>query len=164
MSRAPQVDFRPYDSAFTADPYAIYARLRAGTPVFRSEQVEGTTLFARHADVRSLALDARLGRSMDHVDAPEEIERRRREQGWHRLPYVDRYVRVNLLETEGADHARVRRLVAAAFGPRRINDLRVAIRARIESLIDRRLRDRRMDFVAELAAPLPVHVIADLLG
>ena len=54
---------------------------------------------------------------MDHVTPPEALAHRRHEAGWERLPNYSRYVRVNLLETEGADHARVRRLVAAAFGP-----------------------------------------------
>lgn len=162
MSRAPEGDFRPYDPGFTSDPYAVYARLRVESPVFHSTQT-GLTMFARHEDVRSLVLDARLGRTMDHLAPARDVEQRRQEQGWHRLPNYSRYVRVNLLETEGADHARVRRLVWAAFGPR-IRDLRGGIRERVARLIDARQPDRRMDFVSDLAAPLPVHVIADLLG
>jgi cytochrome P450 len=163
MSTALEVDFRPYDPGFVADPYPTYARLRDESPIFSSAQT-GMTMLARHEDVRSLALDARLGRTMDHAITPQELERRRRDAGWGRLPNYDRYVRVNLLETEGADHARVRRLVSAAFGPRRIRDLRARIQARVDELLDRHLAERRMDFVADLAALLPVQVIAELLG
>ena len=163
MSRAPEVEFRPYDSRFAADPYPVYARLRDESPVFYSAQTD-LTLFARYDDVRSLVLDGRLGRSMDHLTTPEKLAHRRRQAGWDRLPNYSRYVRVNLLETEGADHARVRRLVAAAFGPRRIRDLRDRVRALVEGLLDERMEQRRMDFVADLAAPLPVQVIAELLG
>ena len=163
MSRAPEVEFRPYDSRFAADPYPVYARLRDESPVFYSAQTD-LTLFARYDDVRCLVLDGRLGRSMDHLTTPEELAHRRRQGGWDRLPNYSRYVRVNLLETEGADHARVRRLVAAAFGPRRIRDLRDRVRALVEGLLDERMEQRRMDFVADLAAPLPVQVIAELLG
>ena len=163
MSRAPEVEFRPYDSRFAADPYPVYARLRAESPVFYSAQTE-LTLFARYDDVRSLVLDGRLGRSTDHLTTPKELANRRRQAGWDRLPNYSRYVRVNLLETEGADHARLRRLVAAAFGPRRIRDLRDRVRALVEGLLDERMEQRRMDFVADLAAPLPVQVIAELLG
>ena len=163
MSRAPDVDFRPYDPGFAADPYPAYARLRAESPVFYSAETR-LTLFARHDDVRSLVLDGRLGRSMDHVTSPEALAHRRHEAGWEKLPNYSRYVRVNLLETEGADHARVRRLVAAAFGPRRVRELRHSVCALVERLLDERMQDRRMDFVADLAAPLPVHVIAELLG
>jgi cytochrome P450 len=163
VSRAPEVEFRPYDSRFAADPYPVYARLRDESPVFFSAQT-GLTLFARYDDVRSLLLDGRLGRSMDHLTTPEELAHRRRQTGWDRLPNYSRYIRVNLLETEGTDHARVRRLVAAAFGPRRIRDLRDRVRALVEGLLDERMEQRRMDFVADLAAPLPVQVIAELLG
>jgi len=163
MSRAPEVDFRPYDPAFAADPYSAYARLREETPVFHSAQI-GLTLLARYEDVRRLLLDPRLARTMDHVTTPETLAARRQDAGWDRLPNYSRYVRVNLLETEGADHARIRRLVAAALGPRRIRDLRDRIRALVGRLLDARMSDGRMDFVAELAAPLPVHMIAELLG
>ena len=163
MIRAPEIDFRPYDPGFAADPYPMYARLRDESPVFRSTQL-GLTLFTRHDDVRSLVLDARLARTMDHVTDPQALVERRRAAGWDRLPNYSRYVRVNLLETEGPDHARVRRLVAAAFGPRRIRDLRDRIQKLVERLLEVHTPEGRMDFVADLAAPLPVHVIAELLG
>jgi cytochrome P450 len=163
MSRAPEIDFRPYDSGFAADPYPVYARLREDSPVFYSAQT-GLVMFARYDDVRGLVLDRRLGRSLDEVLTRDELAERRREVGWDRLPAYSRYVRVNLLETEGADHARVRRLVAAAFGPRRIRDLREPIRARVERLLDARVATGHMEFMADVAAPLPVQVIADLLG
>lgn len=163
MSHAPEVDFRPYDPTFAADPYPVYARLRKDSPVFYSAQT-GLTLFARYEDVRSLVLDPRLARTMDHVTSPDTLATRRRDAGWDRLPNYSRYVRVNLLETEGADHTRIRRLVAAAFGPRRIRELRDRIRALVGRLINARMADERMDFVADVAAPLPVHMIAELLG
>jgi cytochrome P450 len=163
MTRAPEIDFRPYDAGFAADPYPVYARLRDESPIFYSAQT-GLVMFARHDDVRGLVLDRRLGRSLDGVLRPEDVAERRREAGWERLPAYTRYVRVNLLETEGADHARVRRLVAAAFGPRRIRDLREAIRARVAQLLNAHAPAGRMEFIADVAAPLPVEVIADLLG
>ena len=115
------------------------------------------TMFARHGDVRSLVLDGRLGRTMDHVSTPAELERRRRDAGWDRLPNYSRYVRVNLLETEGADHARLRRLVAAAFGPRRIGTCAAGSRRSSTSCSTATQVEQRMDFIADLAAPLPVH-------
>src|SRR5262245_25673721 len=163
MTRAPEIDFRPYDPAFAADPYAVYARLRDESPIFHAAQT-GLVMFARHDDVRGLVLDRRLGRSLDGVLAAGELAERRRDAEWERLPAYSRYVRVNLLETEGADHARVRRLVAAAFSPRRIRDLREGIRARVGRLLDAHAPAGRMEFIADVAAPLPVGVIADLLG
>jgi cytochrome P450 len=163
MSRAPEIEFRPYDPAFAADPYSVYARLRDESPVFYSART-GLVMFARHDDVRGLLLDRRFGRSLDGALTHDQVAARRRETGWDRLPAYSRYVRVNLLETEGADHARVRRLVAAAFNPRRIRDLRGQIRARVARLLGARRAAGHMEFMADVAAPLPVEVIADLLG
>lgn len=146
MSRAPEVDFHPYDPGFAADPYPVYARLRAESPVFYSAETR-LTLFAGYDDVRTLVLDGRLGRSMDHVTPPEALAHRRREAGSERLPNYSRYVRVNLLETEGADHARVRRLVAAAFGPRRVRELRHSVCALVQRLLEERMQEDRKSVV-----------------
>src|SRR4030095_13177192 len=107
MSTAKPADFEPYSASFAADPYPVYARLREHTPVFYSAQL-GMTLFTRYDDIRGLLLGSRLGRTLDHLKHPEEIARQRASAEWQRLPNYNRYVRVNLLETEGAEHARVR--------------------------------------------------------
>src|SRR5688572_29120943 len=134
MSAAPRAEFHPYEPSFAADPYPVYARLREHTPIFRSESL-GMTLFTRYADIRALLLDGRLGRTLDHVTSREDLERRRREAGWEQLPNYSRYVRVNLLEMEGADHARIRRLVSAALNPRLIRSLRGRIQQVVDELL-----------------------------
>jgi cytochrome P450 len=171
MSRAPEIDFRPYDPGFAADPYAVYARLRDENPIFYSAQT-GLVMFARHDDVRGLVLDRRLGRSLKMarsqfpptIPEPPDAMQDHGATRPDRLSAYRRYVLTNLLETEGEDHARVRRLVAAAFGSRRIGELRGPIRARLERLLDARRAAGGMEFMADVAAPLPVEVIADLLG
>ena len=163
MSTAKPADFGPYSASFAADPYPVYARLREHTPVFYSAQL-GMTLFTRYDHIRSLLLDGRLGRTLDHLKHPEEIARQRASAEWQRLPNYSRYVRVNLLETEGTEHARVRRLVSAALTPRRVRDLRGRIQALVDELLVALLPQGRMNFLADLAEPLPVYMIADLLG
>ena len=163
MSSASPVEFRPYDRQFAADPYPVYARLRERSPIFHSLEA-GMTLFARYDDIRSLILDGRLGRSMDQASTPEEIERRRLAGRWERLPNYSRYVRVNLLEKEGADHARLRRLVAAALSPKLIRDLRNRIQSLVDELLSEIVTHGRMNFLEDLAVPLPVYVISELLG
>ncbi|HKE43907.1 MAG TPA: cytochrome P450 [Steroidobacteraceae bacterium] len=163
MSTASHTDFEPYSQAFAADPYPVYARLRERTPIFHSSQL-GMTLFTRYDDIRSLLLDGRLGRTLDHVKTRAEIAQQRASTEWRSTPNYSRYVRVNLLETEGAEHARVRRLVSAALTPRRIRDLRARIQALVDGLLAEVLPRGRMNFLADLAEPLPVYMIADLLG
>jgi hypothetical protein len=85
MSTATHVEFRPFEPAFAADPYPVYARLRESNPIFYSAQA-GLTLFTRYDDIRSLLLDGRLGRTMDHVMEPEDVARQRRAERWDRLP------------------------------------------------------------------------------
>ena len=161
MSTASPVEFRPYEASFAADPYPVYARLREQSPIFFSEEV-GMTLFTRYAEIRALLIDRRLGRTMNHVVTP--AERQRAAQRWAHLPNYNRFVRVNLLEMEGSDHLRVRRLVSAALDPRRIRKLRVRIEAIVKELLDPIAPRGRMEFLEELAVPLPVHMISELLG
>jgi cytochrome P450 len=163
MNTAPVVDFQPYDPAFAADPWPVYARLREHTPIFYSADLR-MTLLTRYEDIRAVLLDSRFGRTLDHVTPRDEVDRRRRAANWDRLPNYSRYVRVNLLETEGADHSRVRKLVAAALSPRRIRELRERVQSVVNDLFDRIVPAGRMEFVSELAVPLPVHLISELLG
>ncbi|MCZ6526349.1 MAG: hypothetical protein O6928_07350 [Gammaproteobacteria bacterium] len=52
---------------------------------------------------------------MDHILTDEEVSERRHHEQWHRTPNYSRYVRINLLETEGADHGRLPELIYQAF-------------------------------------------------
>lgn len=157
------VEFQPYDPAFAADPYPVYARLREESPIFYSSAL-GMTLFTRYEDIRRVLVDGGFGRTLDHVSTREETERRRHAARWHELPNYSRYVRVNLLEMEGPDHARIRKLVSAALDPRRIRSLRDRIQLVVDELLAAAASAGRVDFVSQIAVPLPVHMISELLG
>jgi cytochrome P450 len=146
--------FEPYDPAFAADPYPVYARLREESPIFRSDAL-GTTLLSRYEDVRAVLVDGRFGRAIDDVSV---------RKGWERTPGYSRYVRVNLLEMEGADHSRIRKLVSEALNPRRIRTLRDRVRAVVDERLEAAAHAGTFDFVSEVAEPVPVHMIAELLG
>jgi cytochrome P450 len=163
MPSAPSVEFEPYDPAFAADPYPVYARLREETPIFYSSEL-GMTMFTRYEDIRAVLIDSGFGRSLDHVSTREEIERRRHADGWDRMPNYSRYVHVNLLEREGPDHTRIRKLVSAALDPRRIRKLRDPIQLVVDELLRAAAAAGRVEFVSEIAVPLPVHMISELLG
>ncbi len=156
-------DFKPYSRQFAANPYPTYARLRDKHPIFYSEEY-GLTFFSRYRDIAALLEDARLGRTMDHVLTREEFAERRRAEGWERLPNYNRYVRVNLLETEGSHHDRLRRLLKKAFNAVRIRKLRSRIQELTDELIQDLLPRGRMEFLKDLAVPLPVFMISELLG
>lgn len=153
--------FRPYEQAFARDPYPVYSRLRRERPVFHAAEF-GMTFFTRYADVEALLHDPRLGRTMRHRMSP--AERAADEEPWEHLPNYARYVRVNLLETEGAEHARLRRVLMRVMNPNRIRRLKTRIEALARERVAGLSSRGRMEFVSELAAPLPVQLIGELLG
>ncbi len=156
-------DFHPYEQSFAADPYPVYARLRKQNPVFYSDEF-GCTFLTRYADIYPLLSDKRFGRTMDAVLSEHEIRQKREAQNWENLPYYSRFVRVNLLETDGAAHGRLRRLLAKAINPKRIAGLSDRIHDFLDKKLDELLPKGEMEFLEELAVPLPVYVISELLG
>jgi cytochrome P450 len=146
------LQFEPYTAAFAADPYPFYATLRERAPVFHAGEF-GMTFLTRYRDIFAALTDRRLGRAPPQAPG-------------HRipLPAYDRYVRVNLLETEGATHARLRRLLARALSPKRVLGLHERVQDIADGLVAKLAPDVEIDFVAEVAEPLPVVVISELLG
>ena len=163
MNSVRRVDFRPYDPEFAADPYPTYRRLRAENPIFYSPEF-GLTFFTRYADIVKLLADRRVGRSMDSVLTPEELADGHRAEDKDRLSTYDRFVRSNLLETEGLQHSRLRKLLSTTFSPRRIGNLRGRIQELVDGLLEQTIPRGQMEFMEELAIPLPVYVISELLG
>ena len=84
-------------------------------------------------------------------------------QGITSGPIWDRVVKL-LVSMDGAEHNRLRRLVARAFTPRAAERMREACREVITELVARRLRAGRCDVVADIATPYPVPIICALLG
>ncbi|MEV8532113.1 cytochrome P450 [Streptomyces sp. NPDC051211] len=148
---------QPFGEEFRADPYAVYARLRAEGSVHRVELPDGSPvwLVTHEADVRAGLSDPRL--SVDKRHSTTGFS------GFSLPPALDR----NLLNLDGADHLRLRRLVSQAFTPRHVEMLRGGIRSAVDGLVERlaeRIRSTgRGDVVAEFAKPLPLHVIGELL-
>ncbi|MEU5695807.1 cytochrome P450 [Actinosynnema sp. NPDC020468] len=129
------------------DPYPEYARLRAAGGLGRGGP--GQWVVSRHAEVAALLRDRRLS-----TDYPEDYHRYSVGDG----PAVDFFRRI-VLDRDPPAHTRLRRLMALAPSV-----VRAAAR-RVERTVDELLRDRTgLDVVADLAVPLPVSVICDLLG
>jgi cytochrome P450 len=149
--RAVAAPFDPADPAFLADPYPTYAHLRREEPV-RWDPVQGLWLVARHADVDRVLRDRRFGRVFTPREPAERFE------PWN---LVNRHA---MLELEPPDHTRLRKLVAHEFTPRFTERLRPRVRALVAELLDALEHDEEPDLVGGLAEPLPVAVIAELLG
>jgi cytochrome P450 len=150
--------------AFVANPYPVYALLRATNPVLRPPipgyEGAGAAVLTRYADVESVLRDPRF--SADRTRA-------------HLFQaFADRFPRQLLQGPDGfrtmlmvdpPDHTRLRHLVNRAFTPRRVEErLRPRIEALVEELLDALAGRHEIDVMRDFAEPLPAIVIAELLG
>ena len=152
--------FAPSDPAFVAHPYDAYAELRRGPRVQHDPRTD-RWLVARHADVDALLRDRRLGRSYLHVATHAEMGRP--EEPPEHAPFWH-VIRNGMLDVEPPDHTRLRRLVSRAFTPRTVERLRSTVQQITDRLVDDALERGELDLVATVAEPLPVTVIAEMLG
>jgi len=150
-----------FDAAFMADPYPVYADLRAAGPVHAIELLGRTWAFTRHADVAALlkdpALSARRGSALVDQFPPEARAE---------LATFTRLFSMWMLFFDPPEHTRARRWLARAFAPDALARLRERIDEAVTRLLDA-ARDRgtgRFDVIADLARPLPATVIADWMA
>ncbi|MFG2928766.1 cytochrome P450 [Streptomyces achromogenes] len=152
--------FDPWDPAFVADPYPAYAELRARGRVIRYEPSD-QWLVPHHADVSALLRDRRLGRTYLHRFTHEEFGRT------PPPPEHEPFHTLNdhgMLDLEPPDHTRIRRLVAKAFTPRTVERLAPYVHRLAGELVAALVGNGGGDLLTDVAEPLPVAVIAELLG
>jgi len=153
---APQpFDFR--DPAFLADPYPVFRQLRASAPVFKAPF--GRWFLTGYDDTAVLLRDKRFGRGYHD---PEAMVRRFGPTAMQEPAVVE--LTHMMLMRDPPDHTRLRGLVTKAFTARRIEALRGSIQLLTDRLVNEVAQRRSMDAIRELAFPLPVLVICELLG
>ncbi|MFI6323634.1 cytochrome P450 [Nonomuraea sp. NPDC050556] len=134
------------------DPHALFHRMREQAPVHR--QGRGFWYLTRYDDVQRALLDPDVGRQLDRL--PPELAARHR----HGDPLA--MVRRNVFNLDPPDHTRLRRLLAPAFGPRTVAVLDRRIHEVVGELVGG--LSGEADGIADLALPLPLLIVADLLG
>ena len=156
----PLIDANLGDPAFKANPYPFYARLRAEAPVARVKLPDKQIawLVTRYDDVLAVLKDERFAKDRRKALTPEQLAR----QPW--IPRRFEPLKRNMLDLDGADHARLRALVHKAFTPGRIEAIRTRVESQTEELLDRVERNARMDLIHDYALPLPTAIIAEMLG
>lgn len=134
------------------DPHVLFRRMRLMTPFLRRD--DGSYIAIRSGDVERLYGDTRT-RQM-------ETERLRA----HGVTggYLYDILQHTMLYSNGTAHRQRRAPLSRAFAFRLITELRPAIRARAHKLIDRVESRSEMDFVDDFAAPIPAHIISEILG
>jgi cytochrome P450 len=152
--------FAPTDVGFIGDPYPDYEELRRSAPVVYDEATDHW-LISRYRDVDALLRDRRFGRTYLHMATHQEMGRPT-PPGWH-APFWD-LINAGILDMEPPDHTRVRKLVSKAFTPKFVEALRPRVQAIFDGLVDEVAGTGEFDMLPTLAEPLPVIVIADMLG
>lgn len=143
------VEYNPFLPQVRADPYPSYHRLRSHDPVHRSRLMP-LWVVTRYRDVAQLLREPHL--SADRTNWREFV------------PLEGVEVQRSMLFLDPPDHTRLRALVSKAFTPRVVERLRPRVEEIVDGILERAARAGTMELVSELAYPLPVTVIAELLG
>ncbi|MGW0674135.1 cytochrome P450 [Streptomyces sp. NPDC002767] len=152
--------FDPWDPAFVADPYPAYAELRARGRVHYYEPTD-QWLVPHHADVSALLRDRRLGRTYQHRFTHEDFGRTAPPPEHEPFHVLNDH---GMLDLEPPDHTRIRRLVSKAFTPRTVERLAPYVRRLAGELVGDLVTAGGGDLLTDVAEPLPVAVIAEMLG
>jgi cytochrome P450 len=155
--------FDPLSKEFASNPYSVYAELRKLKQPFFYEGINGW-LLSRFADVEKAALNTSLVRSMDAFMPPDQVAKKRRLANWHDMPNHSRFVQTSLLDSDGEAHDRLRMLVLKMFTRRYVERHRSMIQSYVDKLLDELLEHKEIDFVHDLAAHVPGHIIGNVLG
>ena len=127
-------------------PYERWAAMRKDYPILQ-DSADAPYAVARYADVMTILKDNEIF-SSDVSLRPEE----------------EKKIRPSMLFSDPPVHNRLRKLVSYAFKPAFVENQRTLIEARCEELVVGLCQHQELDLVEVLAAPLPVTVIAHMLG
>jgi cytochrome P450 len=143
-----------FNAETLANPYATYQRYRSSDPVFWDEADERWVL-TRYDDIvsvlRSPAASSERAQVLQRFVPPA-------------FRQLLAFRNNSMLSTDAPQHNRLRLLVNKAFTTRAVEAMTDKIQKLVDSLLDPVQPRGRMDIIADLAAPLPVRVIAEMLG
>lgn len=145
------IAWEPFDPKFRADPYPTYKALVEHAPIYHS--IYGTLLVSPYEDCMAV---------MRHRAASSDFQKSPEWSAEH--AFSDDALVPSILNADPPDHTRVRSLLGRTFTPRRVETLRPRMRQIVDNALDVASERGTMEVVSELAFPLPVLIICDLLG
>ena len=149
------IEYNPFDPAVRRDPYPVYARLRAEAPVLRND-VLGITSVSRYHDVLTILKSPATFSSRAMRDLFSQGARSVMEDA-----SIDGET---LIGSDPPVHTRLRKIVNRAFTPSRIAALEGRVREITAALVAEFAPRGRCELLGDLAIPLPVTIIAEILG
>lgn len=159
MAAAKPFRFNPLLREFHADPYPTYHRLRSSDPVHRN--ILDAWVLTRYADVKAVLRDPRF--------CVDKLANRLKDKNHYlkqqrNLNTLAQVTSKWLIFLDPPDHTKLRKLVSKAFSPAVVESLRPYSQEIVDRSIDKVQDKGEMDIIADLASPLPVIVIARMLG
>ncbi len=140
----PTCDIDVLDRSFYQDPHPGYAWMRANRPIYWDEKNE-LWVVTRHADVSYVSLHSAQFCSGQGVRPKEEAS-------------------LSLIGLDGERHVRQRRLLNQGFSPRVMRDMEPRVRQVVTEVLDEIASRSSCDFVNDVAVPVPLVIIAELMG
>ena len=129
---------------YGGDPFPAFAWMRENAPAYFDEKA-GVWGISRYADIKEISKDPDTFSNAGGIRPDSDA-----------LPMM--------IDTDAPEHVRRRRLVSEGFTPARIRESEEGIRTICDAIIDRVCEVGSADFVSEIAAPLPMIVIGNMLG
>jgi cholest-4-en-3-one 26-monooxygenase len=129
---------------YAGDPYPHFAWMREHRPVFRDEKT-GVWGVTRYHDIKTVSMNPAVFSNAGGIRPDQPA-----------MPYM--------IDMDDPEHRRRRRLITAGFVPKAVNARQHAIGTICDELIDEVCARGQCDFVTDLATPLPLYVIGDMLG
>jgi cholest-4-en-3-one 26-monooxygenase len=129
---------------YGGDPFPAFAWMREHAPAYYDE-ASGVWGITRYADIKEISKDPDAFSNAGGIRPDSDA-----------LPMM--------IDTDAPEHVRRRRLVSEGFTPRRIRESEEGIRTICDAIIDRVCEAGTADFVRDIAAPLPMIVIGNMLG
>jgi len=156
---ATQIPTQFSDADFRADPYPFYRLLRREAPVVFMKTTFGSQgyLITRYEDVVSALKDPCYSSDPRDQAAPTKM------QSWW-MPKVFTILSDSMITNNDPAHQRLRNLVHLAFTPKRIEKITDRVEQVTHDLLDKAERKNRIDLIQDIALPLPLTVISDMMG
>jgi len=149
----------PLNPAYQADPHVVLDDLRARCPVHRDEQT-GSFVLTRYEDVRPLVSDLSLWRDPINAEEAAVMSRRFADVSASEVP---RGETTSILMLDDPDHARIRQPLAQALYARAAK-FRPEVERIVDETLDRIDASKPFDLMANFCVPIPIDVIASILG